>query len=170
MFCLGAFAGQRGLFHPPVAGRFRMMLLMGLGGFALSLAGFVASRFLPLLAAPPVLKTLNLVGNLSMTATYVAAVVLLLERASWRERLAPLASAGRMALTNYLLQSLLATAIFYGLGYYGRLGSAACLAITLGIFGLQLVASRMWLERFRFGPLEWLWRWGTYGKRPAMRR
>jgi len=170
MFCLGAFAGQRGLFHPPVAGRFRMMLVVGLGGFALSMVGFIASRFLPMLAAPPVLKTLNLVGNLSMTAMYIAAVVLVLERASWRERLAPLASAGRMALTNYLLQSLLATAIFYGLGYYGRLGSAACLGITLAIFGIQVVASRLWLERFRFGPLEWLWRWGTYGKRPAMRR
>ncbi|MNK55836.1 hypothetical protein D3C87_748570 [compost metagenome] len=170
MFCLGAYAGRRGLFLPSNLGRFRQILLMGFVGFALSLAGFVASRALPLLAAPPLLKTLHLAGNLSMTACYVAGLVLLLERTAWRARLAPLASAGRMALSNYLLQSLLATAIFYGTGLYGRLGSAACLGITVAIFAGQVFLSRYWLSHFRFGPLEWLWRWATYGKRPGMRR
>ncbi len=170
MFCLGAYAGRRGLFEPPLAGRFRTILLASLGVFAASLAAFAASRGLPALAVPPVLKTLHLAGNLSMTAFYVAGLVLLLESAPWRSWLSPFASAGRMALTNYLLQSLLATAIFYGTGLYGRLGSAACLGLTLAIFVFQVLLSRYWLEHFRFGPLEWLWRWATYGERPEMRR
>lgn len=170
MFCLGAYAGRQGFFQPPLAGRFRKVLSVSLGLFATTLLGFVLSRWLPLLAIPPVLKTLHLAGNLAMTAAYVAGLVLLLERAPWQKLLSPFASAGRMALTNYLLQSVLATSVFYGTGLYGALGSTVCLGITLALFALQVLLSRIWLQHYRFGPLEWLWRWATYGKRPAMRR
>jgi uncharacterized protein len=76
-----------------------------------------------------------------------------------------------MPLTVYLSQSIAAMAVFYGwgLGLAGRVGPAACLAISVAIFSLQLAACHLWLRRYRFGPLEWLWRSLAYGRRQPMR-
>jgi uncharacterized protein len=86
-----------------------------------------------------------------------------------RERLA---AVGRMAFTNYLLQSLICTTIFYGygLGLYGHVERAALQLFTLGVWVIQLLWSKWWLERFHMGPFEWCWRSLTYWKRPAFRR
>jgi uncharacterized protein len=91
--------------------------------------------------------------------------------ASWHARLAPLAAVGRTALSNYLLQTLIATSIFYGygLGLYGQIGPAVGILLTLAIFGLQIPLSNLWVKRFRFGPAEWLWRTLTYGKLQPLR-
>ena len=77
-----------------------------------------------------------------------------------------------MALTSYLTQSIVLSVIFYGwgLGLYGRLGEARAAAIGVTIFGVQAVLSAAWLRRYRFGPVEWLWRSFTYGERQPMRR
>ena len=76
-----------------------------------------------------------------------------------------------MALTNYLLQTLISTSIFfgYGLGLYGTVGPTACLALTTLVFAFQVVFSVWWIGRFRFGPAEWLWRTLTYGKLQPIR-
>ena len=83
----------------------------------------------------------------------------------------PFAAAGQMALTNYLTQSVVLSFIFYGYGFglHGRLGSAVAVVIGLVVYGLQLILSRWWLSRFRFGAVEWLWRSITYGRRQPMR-
>ena len=75
-----------------------------------------------------------------------------------------------MALTNYLLQSLVCTTLFfgYGLGLFERMPRAWQIPFALGLFAVQVVASRWWLRRARFGPVEWLWRWVTYLRRPPM--
>lgn len=67
---------------------------------------------------------------------------------------------GRMSLTNYILQSIIGVSLFYGfgLGLYRYTGATVCLLIALGIFTLQLLFSRWWLERHRQGPLEWVWK------------
>jgi uncharacterized protein len=85
--------------------------------------------------------------------------------------LMPLARAGAMPLTNYLMQSVIATTIFnsYGLGLFAKVGPALAFVISVAIFAVQLVYSRLWLAHFRFGPLEWLWRAATYGKFPPLR-
>ncbi len=88
-------------------------------------------------------------------------------RPSWAAGLErALAAAGRMALTVYLSQSVVMTLLFYGygLGLYGRVGPTVGLPIALGLFALQAVAARWWLQRFRFGPAEWVWRSLTYGR------
>lgn len=77
------------------------------------------------------------------------------------------AAAGRMALTNYLLQSILATGVFYGLRLYGRTSLVAALGLCAVICGLQLLWSPLWLDRFPYGPMEWLWRRLTYGRLPG---
>jgi uncharacterized protein len=81
-----------------------------------------------------------------------------------RERLA---AVGRMALSNYLLHSVICTTLFYGYGFglFASLSRARLQAVVLAIVVLQLAISRPWLARFRFGPAEWVWRSLTYLKR-----
>ena len=71
-----------------------------------------------------------------------------------------LAAVGRMAFTHYILQTVLATLIFYGhgLGYFGQISRTGQFGIVLAIWTLQIIISPIWLKYFRFGPLEWLWR------------
>ena len=68
-----------------------------------------------------------------------------------------------MALTHYLMQSLVASTLCYGygLGQFDQWGPAMLLALAVVVFALQVLASHWWLARFRFGPVEWLWRWWT---------
>jgi uncharacterized protein len=89
---------------------------------------------------------------------YLALGALLLPRAR------SLALVGRMALTNYLLQTVLATAVYYGLGLYGRGTLVAALGLTVAIWAVNLLVSRLWLARFDSGPVETLWRRWTYGR------
>lgn len=76
-----------------------------------------------------------------------------------------------MALTNYLLQSLICTTIFYryGLALFGKVGPSLGLLLTTTIFLIQIPLSVGWLRRFRFGPVEWLWRSLTYWQPQPMR-
>lgn len=101
-----------------------------------------------------------------------AAVVMMICKAGvlpWATR--PLAAVGQMALTNYLLQSLICTTLFYGygLGWFARLDRVGLWAVVIGVWALQLVISPLWLARFRYGPAEWLWRSLTYWKLQPMR-
>ena len=97
---------------------------------------------------------------------YLAGLSLLLQRDPWQRRLHFLSPVGRMALSNYLGQSVVCTLIFYGygLGYYGKLGAATTFLISLGIFVVQIVLSVLWLRFFQYGAVEWLWRTLTYGR------
>ena len=106
------------------------------------------------------------VCRVCIMAFYVATIVRCVHNDAWRRRLAPMAIAGRMPLTNYLMQTMLATFIFYGwgLGLWGRVGPALDLAIAFAIFFVvQVPLSKWWLARFELGPMEWLWRRLTYG-------
>ena len=78
----------------------------------------------------------------------------------------PLKVVGRMALTNYVFQSVTGIFLFYsmGLGLYGTISPAVSMLIALIIFTIQIALSHVWMELFRYGPLEWLWRIGTYMK------
>jgi uncharacterized protein len=84
----------------------------------------------------------------------------------------PLQAVGRMALTNYLVQSLVCTFVFYGfgLGLYGSVPRVGQLGVVVGVWLLMLVLSPLWLRYFRFGPAEWLWRSLSYGRWPVWRR
>lgn len=94
-----------------------------------------------------------------------AAILILLGRFGARLLLHPLASAGRMAFTNYLTQTLIMTTLFYGgrgLGWYGEYGWPEMWTVVGAVWLLQLIWSPLWLSRFSMGPLEWLWRCLTY--------
>ena len=101
---------------------------------------------------------------------YVVVIVRLALRPAWQERLRGIGAVGRMPLTNYLLQSLIGTFLFYGwgLGLWGRVGPAIELGLAFAIFFLlQVPSSSWWFGRFAYGPMEYLWRWLTYGRRTA---
>ena len=108
------------------------------------------------------------VSRLALMVFYVLAIVRLAQWPDWQSRLAPLAAAGRMPLTNYLLQTALCITLFYGWGFglWGRVGPAAGLGLALLIFlGLQLPCSVWWLRHHERGPMEALWARLTYGRR-----
>jgi uncharacterized protein len=107
----------------------------------------------------------------SLALGYGAGIVLLLQRDFWKKCLAPLQAVGRLALTNYLLQTLICTTLFnaYGFGLYGKLGPAAAALLAIAIYSLQVALSVLWTGRFRFGPAEWLWRSATYGRLQPIR-
>jgi uncharacterized protein len=89
-----------------------------------------------------------------------------------KELLGWAAPLGRMAFTNYLAQSVIFGWIFYGygLGLFGRLGVASALAIGVAVYIGQVFFSAWWLRRYRYGPVEWLWRTLMYGVRQPMRQ
>lgn len=88
---------------------------------------------------------------------------------SWLRKLAPV---GRMALTNYLMQTILSILIYYniGLGLGTKFGPTLSFPIAIGIYLLQVIYSNIWFRYFQFGPLEWIWRQLTYGKRLPLRK
>jgi len=110
-------------------------------------------------------------GSHILSAGYASGLALLFMHEDWRRRLLPFAAVGRMALTDYLMQSVVCTLFFYHYttGLYGRVGPALGLVPTFILYGAQVVFSNWWLKRYRFGPMEWLWRGMTYGKFPSMR-
>ncbi len=110
------------------------------------------------------------VGRLGMAMGYLGVILLLVHKGAWTALRRRLAAVGRMALTNYLMHSLICMLIFTGAGFalLGELTRAELYLVVVAIWILQLVLSPWWLARYRFGPLEWLWRGLTYGRWPAL--
>ena len=123
-------------------------------------------------AVPVPAVLLDAGSSIPLALAYAAALLLWLRGPRDRPLAAPVAAAGQMALTNYLTQSLALCLIFYsyGLGMSGRLGSSSAALLGLALYAGQLAFSRVWLRRYRFGPVEWLWRSLTYGRPQPMRR
>jgi uncharacterized protein len=177
MFLLGASLLREGVMRDPVAHRRLFRALLWLGGPLGALLAVRAMRhmehadmILPTIALAGA-TTAMMLGSLLLCLAYLSAIVLLLHGpmpglGRW------LAPVGRMALSNYLLQSLVFSTLFfgYGFGLWGEVSRSAQVVLVLVFFALQIVLSRWWLARFRYGPVEWLWRAGTYGTRPPMRR
>lgn len=110
-------------------------------------------------------------GSPLLALAYFSGGLLLFNRFSNQKLLGMVAKAGRMALTNYLLQSIICTSIFYGygLGLTGKVNAFYGLILTITIWSIQLPLSSWWLSHYHFGPAEWLWRWITYGEKKPNR-
>lgn len=118
------------------------------------------------------LSQMNYWGSLLMALGYIG-LIMLFCKASTRSYLAKrLADVGRMSLSNYLLQSIICTFIFYGqgLGLFGDLDRSAQAVFVLAIWVFNLTFSAIWLSYFKFGPFEWLWRSLTYGRIQSLRK
>ena len=101
---------------------------------------------------------------------HIGLVMLMVKYCVWQKMLARFAAVGRMALTNYLLHSVILTTVFYGFGFelYGQVPRFWQMWIVVAVIALQLLISPWWLSKYRFGPVEWLWRSLSYGKRQPM--
>ncbi len=111
-------------------------------------------------------------GRLMMTIAYAALLVLVIRGAAGSGLIARVAAAGRAAFSNYLGTSIVMTTVFYGygLGLFGDVGRWTLYLVCLGMWALMLLWSKPWLDRFHYGPLEWLWRSLSRGALQPMRR
>ena len=114
----------------------------------------------------------NYWGSLHLATGYLAGIVLLCRWLQDGLVVQAFTAVGRTAFTNYLLQTVIATSIFYGhgLGLFGQLSLLELLGVVVLIWAIQIPLSMWWLGRFRYGPVEWVWRTLTYGQRQPIRR
>jgi uncharacterized protein len=167
LFLLGAFAWRTGILKsPPLRLLFSIAAAcIGLGAaLILAHAGrLVAGGRIALLAEP--------LGTILLALGYGAAIIGIANTERGRLLLGWAAPLGRMAFTNYLAQSVILGWIFYGygLGLFGQLGVSSALAIGLAVYFAQVPFSAWWLGRYRYGPVEWLWRTLMYGVAQPMR-
>ncbi len=168
LYRLGVLAASR----PPAF--YRRMAVVGLATGLPLAAGGVAYKLHHGFAFEKTMfqgTLFNYVGSAGVCLGYLALVMLAVQ-SGWLPGLQRrLAATGRMALTNYMAQSVICTLVFYGhgLGLFERVGAPGRLGIVVGIWALQLLWSPWWLGRFRFGPLEWAWRSLSYMKRQPLR-
>ena len=115
-------------------------------------------------------RQFNYWGSFLVAGGYVGVVTLYARRRPDGPLTRAFAAVGRTAFTNYLLQTVVATTVFYGhgIGLFGSVSRAEALGMVLAFWVLQVVLSVAWLRRFRFGPVEWLWRTLTYGERQPL--
>lgn len=183
MFLIGFAVGRFGILgdisgHSAAIARVQFWgLVFGFGAMAAervlaTTAGYAV--FEPSQSGPAIQFTGDILFAFGITALalgYAATIVLAAQTPRGRAALTPLAGVGRLALTVYLTQTLMFTTLFYGYGFGQafRLGPAAVTAWAVVIFCVQLVACQWWLKRFRFGPVEWMWRSLTYLKWQPLR-
>lgn len=167
LFLFGFLAWRSGILRR--ASDHRPLLFgLAIGGvvFGAALAAAVEGRALfgwPLLG--PVRYVIERLSGLLLASGYAATVLALVSVAVGQRMLAWAAPVGRMAFTNYLCHSVILGWIFfgYGLGLFDRLSVATALAIGAVLCAVQVGVSAWWLARYRFGPVEWLWRSLMYG-------
>jgi uncharacterized protein len=167
LFILGLLGLRQGVFDAPLqhVRLIKAAMAFGLASWALWWSiWFLEPEHLLLQVICAACTTLGLVRDQWLCLTYIGAMVLLTARwPQWLTRLSFLGTAGRMALTNYMLQiaALDFLASGYGVGLQAR--PIFNLVGTAALFGALVLLSRIWLARYRFGPAEWLWRSFTYG-------
>jgi uncharacterized protein len=176
MFLLGSYAYRRGFFQNLASHRpfIRRVLVYGL---VLGVVGNIAfASFAGAEAVfPP--SPAGIVGVISyafgvpaLALGLIALVATLWQKTLWRRLLAWLAPVGRMALSNYLMQTVICVFIFYGYGFgqFGRFGATRATLMALAIFLFQIFVSALWLKYFAYGPMEWIWRQLSYGRRLSL--
>jgi uncharacterized protein len=172
LFLLGVYVGKRGIFQNIEANlsfikkAWKWGLIIGL---SMSIVKFITAdqinNFLPNIHTL-IFYVSSILGDTGLSIFYMTSIILLFQSKNWMLKLKPFGYVGRMALSNYLFQSIIATMIFYnyGLGLYGQIGPALGLLFVVVIFIGQILISKYWLERYQFGPMEWVWKSLTYGK------
>lgn len=178
MFLLGFSVGRSGVLRD-IPGHVVQITRVRNWGLGLGLVAMVAERILasaagytlfrPQQAGPGAQLAGDLIfafGALLLALGYAAAIILAAQTHRGKVLLAPLAAVGRLALTVYLTQTLMFSTLFYGYGFdqVFRLGPVGVTAWAVVIFSVQVVACQWWSRRFRFGPVEWMWRSLTYMK------
>jgi uncharacterized protein len=170
LFILGLLAVRHGVLEEPkrhtrvIVGWMAFGALSWAINWSIQLFGVHGLAQLPVPAmAVPLLRAFGFVEDQWLCLTYIGAVALLLAyRPEWNNRLRIFGAAGRMALTNYMLQIVLLDVLASGYGFGLKLRPYVYVVAAVALFSVEAAFSRAWLSRYRFGPLEWLWRTVTY--------
>jgi uncharacterized protein len=172
LFLLGFFAGRRALLTT-LAQSSRMLFSLLIGGVIAGSAFYLLRLHLLASTDLPLRRTfIGLAFTFhcwGLASAYVAGLLLLLRASSGARRLTPLAAIGRLALTNYLLQAVIIVPLCLLFGWFDRFTPTTAFLLAAAIALFQLLFSPLWLQRFQYGPAEWLWRWLTYGRAPPLR-
>lgn len=175
LFLFGLYAGKVGIFQSYTTHR-KKIKGVWLTTFILSipLAGMVAALKMNVVDHG-VYQQISVqlftgLSGVTLCFFYITSIILLMQKEIWQKLLRPLGFMGQMALTNYLLQTLISVFIFLGLNFYGKVSLTEGTIIAIVILIFQIIISRVWMKHFRFGPMEWLWRTWTYGYRQPMKR
>jgi len=135
-------------------------------GLALGIGTYI--KFLPYIQSANyfTMYVQDVFGGPLQAVAYAGIIALLCQLSLFRKVFSPVAKAGRMSLTIYLTQSIVATTIFYsyGFGLYGKVDVMTGTWMAIGIFAIQLIFAELWLSKFKQGPVEALWKKLTYGK------
>jgi uncharacterized protein len=171
MMLLGMAAWKAGVFLKVDVFRARLRKVVAVGGAFGLCATVISVRNRESLDFDPVDAVLGITGTVALALAYGAAGWLYLSRSNPSPLLERVGDFGRMTLTNYLLQSLIFTTLFYGYGcgLLGRVSSSMALLLGLAVFTIQIYFSEYWLRRHSFGPAEWLWRRLTYGSKGMLK-
>jgi uncharacterized protein len=177
LFLLGVWIWQKGILQD-IEGHLKFLrrtlwLSLAVGLVSTSIASLM--RFVLTLPSNLFFTIITLLsriaGATALCLFFMSAVVLLTRKEKWKRFLMPLAAVGRLAFSNYVFQTLLCTTLFssYGFKMFGKTGPVVNLLLIFIVWAIQVPLSVWWSRRFRFGPVEWLWRSLTYGKRQPMR-
>jgi uncharacterized protein len=176
MFLFGLHMGRRRFFENIAAHRRELQraLVVGLiiGALAYVSRGLLLTmraNSAPFFAQHLTLRLLWSAHAWGLAAFYASFLLLLIQRRSWQQRLAPLGAVGRMALTNYILQAVIIVPVCIGFNLFDKVTPSLGVILALAVWSVQVPASVWWLRRFRFGPAEWIWRSLTYGRPQPMR-
>ncbi len=169
LFLFGMFIARKRWLHKPDEHK-RTILTV----WFISLLFFAALKMGPYLYGNPVWFS-YIQDNLGGTASalfYLFSITLLARSGFGKKLIKPFTYVGRMSLTNYITQSIICFILFYGIGFglYGSVRPIVAMGIVAVVFSLQIICSRWWLARYRFGPLEWLWRSFTYKEKQSLRK
>lgn len=170
MFLMGAYFCKRRILHEVPEHRqgiIRLTLLGGIAGLALQLVMTLADGLPSWVEAAALF-----VGAPLLALAYIGAFTLLYQNNSWKKVLHGFSYPGKMAFTNYLLQSILCGLIFYsyGLGWYGTIEPIWQMLMAVIIFAVQAACSKVWFKRLPIGPFEYVWRLFTYWGNPVKQR
>ncbi len=174
VFLFGLYCGRRGFFRD-IAVHLKLFLRAGRWSFGAAFIGTILLRSLYLPGIPRWTTLLRplvyAIEHAALVVFYISVVVVLSQNGRIRRYMVPFAAAGRLAVSNYIFQSVVCTFIFYnyGLGYYGRVSPAHGIVLVFLVFSLQVFLSVLWLRRYRYGPVEWVLRSITYARLQAMR-
>lgn len=168
MFLLGAIFAKKRWFHEPSNYNQELQRV-----WLVTLILAVVFKLLPYIGngMEAQIYLQKTIGGPASAIFYATSIVLLFQKNWWRSKLINLSYVGRLSLSNYLLQSLIGTFIFYGygLGFYGQLRPFYGVLLTIVIYILQIQLSKLWLKNYKIGPAEWLWRSLTYKSKQRLK-
>ena len=177
MFLLGFYAGRK-MIYVNLENYVSIFKLLRRWGFIIGIPSAIACTYFEFFGKhiPDAMGLAHTIfyatSVVPLCLAYVSVICLQWLKKKGNTKIKVLAPLGRMALTNYLMQTILGITIYYGVGFGfgGNIGPVIFIPVSLGFYVLQIIYSTWWLKHFNYGPFEWIWRMLTYGKILTLRK